>query len=111
VLIDRLHVDDGGDLGGAAGLRGRPVSATLLATPATVDDVQQLRELAVAGRAEIGATLLDDLLVVRLLADDTAVAARCLADPAAWLRGPSRPTATHLGYVNDMERRRTRPWN
>jgi urease accessory protein len=77
VLIDRLRVDDGSDLGGMAGLRGRPVSATLLATPATADDVQQLRELAGAGGAggaEIGVTLLDDLLVARLLADDTAAA-------------------------------------
>ena len=82
VLIDRLRVDDGGDLGGAAGPRGHPVSATLLVTPATADDVQQLRELAVAGRAEIGVTLLDDVLAVRLLADDTAVAKNVMQD--AW---------------------------
>lgn len=82
VLLERLRVDDGGDLGGAAGLRGHPVSATLLVTPATADDVQQLRELAVAGRAEIGVTLLDDLLAVRLLADDTAVAKNVMQD--AW---------------------------
>jgi urease accessory protein len=82
VLIDRLRVDDGGDLGGAAGLRGHPVSATLLATPASADNVQQLRDLAVAGRAEIGVTLLEDLLAARLLADDTAAAKAVLH--SAW---------------------------
>jgi len=51
-------------------------------TPATADDVQRLRELAVAGGAEIGVTLLDDLLVARLLADDTAAAKEVLH--SAW---------------------------
>ena len=82
VLIDRLRVDDDGDLGGAAGLRRHPVTATLLATPATVDDVQQLRELAFAGGTELGVTLLDDLLAARLLADDTAAAKEVLQ--TAW---------------------------
>lgn len=82
VLIDRLRVDDDGDLGGAAGLRRHPVTATLLATPATVDDVQQLRELAFAGGTDLGVTLVDDLLAARLLADDTAAAKEVLQ--TAW---------------------------
>jgi len=78
VLVDRLRVANAEDLVSPAGLRGHAVVATLVATPATADDAQRLRALALAGRAELGVTLLDGLLVARLLADDTAVA------KAAW---------------------------
>jgi urease accessory protein len=82
LLIDRLRVAGGADLRGAAGLRGHPVVATLLISPATPDDVGQLRALEVGGHGALGVTLLDGLLVARLLADDTAVAKGTLR--AAW---------------------------
>jgi urease accessory protein len=82
LLIDRLRVAGGADLRGAAGLRGHAVVATLLAVPATADDVGQLRALEVGSHGALGVTLIDGLLVARLLADDTAVAKDTLR--AAW---------------------------
>jgi len=73
LLSERLRVDAeqaaGGGLDAPSGLRGFPISATLVATGAKVAD----RDAAAARiRAEsdlaVGVTLLDDLLVVRALA-------------------------------------------
>ncbi|MBK5929138.1 urease accessory protein UreD [Halochromatium salexigens] len=78
LLSERLRLDMGLDLegepstkglDGPSGLRGQPISATLVATGATAGDLQVARALvpAVPGLA-LGLTLLDDLLVVRALA-------------------------------------------
>lgn len=68
-LLERLTVTPE-RLDASTGLRGRPVTASLLATPATRAELKEARELtdAVTGS---GATLMDDLLVVRYLGDST----------------------------------------
>lgn len=55
---------------GKAGLRGQPVNATLLATPAGKNELEQVREL-LGETANAGVTLIDNLLVVRYLGDST----------------------------------------
>jgi urease accessory protein len=82
LLAERLRIDDGQGLSGPAGLRGHPVVATLLVTPATAEDVGELRELAAGCISPFGVTLIDGLLVARLLAEDTLVAKRLLQ--SAW---------------------------
>ncbi len=69
LLLDRLTLTPE-RLNGAAGLRGLPVSATLVATPASQADLEQVREL-IADAPSTGATLLGDLLVLRYLGDST----------------------------------------
>jgi urease accessory protein len=69
LLLERLTVS-AQRLDGAAGLRGWPVNATLVATPATNTELALVREL-IADAPNTGATLLDDLLVVRHLGDST----------------------------------------
>lgn len=69
LLHDRLTVT-AQRLNGAAGLRGFPVNATLVATPASPSDVDRTRNV-LGNTPNIGATLLDDLLVVRYLGDST----------------------------------------
>lgn len=69
LLLERLAVAPE-RLGGAAGLRGAPVTATLIATPASQTELEQLRALT-ADRHDAGVTLLDDLLVLRYLGDST----------------------------------------
>ena len=69
LLLDRITVTPE-RLDGAAGLRGWPVNATLLATPATQTELEQVREL-LADAPNTGVTLIDDLLVVRHLGDST----------------------------------------
>lgn len=77
LLLDRLVVKSEQDLWSAAGLRGQPVFATLLATPATMDILETVRpfcEEIILGSA--GATLLNGVLVVRYLGNSTAQAHR-----------------------------------
>lgn len=69
LLLDRLRVNTH-SLNGAAGLRGLPVNATLLATPAGDAELEQVRAL-LAEAPNTGVTLIDDLLVVRYLGDST----------------------------------------
>lgn len=69
LLLERLAVN-AQRLTAAAGLRGLPVTATLVATPAGNDELEQVRAL-LADVACAGVTLLDDLLVVRYLGDST----------------------------------------
>lgn len=69
LLLDRLTVT-AERLNGAAGLRGCPVNATLLATPATQTELEAVRELS-AGVPGTGVTLLGDMLVLRYLDDST----------------------------------------
>ena len=57
-------------LDGAASLRGLPVSATMVATPATRAELEQVREV-LPDEPIAGVTLLDGLLVVRYLGSST----------------------------------------
>lgn len=82
LLVDRLRTKGTEGLVGAAGLRHYPVVATLLVTPASAEDTRRVREIALPGAGEFGATLLDGLLVVRVLAEDTLAARRILQ--SAW---------------------------
>ncbi len=69
LLLERLRVTPD-KLHAKAGLRGLPVNATLLATPAGATELDQVRELLLA-TPDAGVTLIDDLLVVRYLGDST----------------------------------------
>jgi urease accessory protein len=69
LLIERLRVDGDASLDGRAGLRGFPVSATFLATGADRDALKIARgRLTDATGYPVGATLIDDLLLIRALA-------------------------------------------
>ncbi|NCC28089.1 MAG: urease accessory protein UreD [Gammaproteobacteria bacterium] len=69
LLTDRLRVAGTSSLDGPAGLRGLPVSATFLATGADRDDLEIARgRLTEAAGYPVGATLIDDLLLIRALA-------------------------------------------
>lgn len=71
LLMERLRIDEAGDLDGASGLRGHPVTATFLASEAGPDDLSAVRErLGASADRPAAATLVDRLLVVRCL--DTA---------------------------------------
>lgn len=83
LLLERLHVGGASQLARGAELRGFPVSATMLLTPAGQ------RELALARGAVhsapdqlVGITLVGDVLIVRLLGNGTEQARACLA--AIW---------------------------
>ena len=71
LLIDRLHVT-GGDamLDAACGLGGAAAIGTLLAFPATAEDVAAARALPLGGR--LGVTLVDGLLLCRCVGPDIA---------------------------------------
>jgi len=89
LLIERLRITAAADLDGAAGLRGHPVSATLIATPASRDQLT-LVQAYLTDEAEILAstTLIDDVLLLRVLAHDAARATRILRGAWALLREP-----------------------
>lgn len=77
LLLDRLLIQGERDVLSAAGLRGQPVFATLLATPADLDLLETVRpfcEDLTLGTA--GVTLLNGVLVVRYLGNSTAQAQR-----------------------------------
>jgi urease accessory protein len=67
-LLERLHLEQGSRLDAGPALRGHAVTATLLATPAGTAELAVARAL-LGQHPETcaGATLLEDLLVVRLL--------------------------------------------
>lgn len=69
LLVERLRVTPQGRHG-AAGLRGLPVTATLLATPAGTEELAWVQSL-LEDSLSSGVTLLDNLLVVRYLGDTT----------------------------------------
>ena len=73
LLAERLRVTDAADLDRPTGLRGWPVTGTLLASGVVAADVDAARAVAgqCAGDVLTGVTLLDDLLVARALADST----------------------------------------
>ena len=71
VLLDRRRASTE-TLELPAGLRGHAVTATLLATPAGAESLEAARgQVCQSGESIGGATLLDDLLVVRLLGGST----------------------------------------
>ena len=69
LLLERLRITPQGRLG-AAGLRGRPVTAALVATPAGQTELETAVALLGEGD-QAGVTLLEHLLVVRYLGDST----------------------------------------
>lgn len=72
LVADRLRVAGAADLDRPAGLRGRPVSGTFLATGADGDDLDAARTALGDGAGALtGVTLLDDVLIARALADTT----------------------------------------
>lgn len=84
LLLERLMVTPE-RLNGAAGLRGLPVNATLVATPAGEIELGQVREL-LADTLNAGVTLLGDLLVVRYLGDSTEQCRRLFIEIWAAIR-------------------------
>ncbi len=75
LLLDRLLIADETALHATAGLRGQPVVATLLATPASTALVELARiQCAALPNGQAGATLLNGVLVVRYLGNSTAQA-------------------------------------
>lgn len=69
LLLERLRLSDGEGLDAVSGLRGHPVSGTLVASGAEKGDLEALRDGRHPDAGLLwGATLLDDLLVVRCLA-------------------------------------------
>lgn len=77
VLTDRLRVAGMSRLDGPAGLRGFPVCATFVATGARADALDAARHrLSKAAAYPVGATLIDDLLVVRALAPEVEPVSR-----------------------------------
>lgn len=78
ILLDRLRIQDRGDLDGPSGLRGYPVCATLIASGAAAPDVEAARDAARApSQVLLGITLMEDLLIVRALAHSI--------EPVHWL--------------------------
>ncbi|RKT43717.1 urease accessory protein UreD [Thiocapsa rosea] len=77
VFTDRLRVAGLSSLDGAAGLRGFPVCATFVATGARADALDAARHrLSEVAPSPVGATLIDDLLVVRALAPEVEPVSR-----------------------------------
>lgn len=72
LLTERLCIETEEDLSGPAGLRDYPVVASLYAVCDDEALLQRCREKLYDGPGEAGATLLDGLLVARLLAPSTA---------------------------------------
>ena len=74
IVRERLRVAGVGSLDGASGLRGQPVSATLLMTGADAAFLSKVRDVAetvVADRLVHGITRIEDVLIVRALAQTT----------------------------------------
>jgi urease accessory protein len=81
VLSERLRVAGGLSLDGTAGLRGFPVCATFVATGAGPDTLETARRrLSAAVGHPVGATLVDDLLLVRVLAPEVESVSRLFID-------------------------------
>lgn len=89
LLVERLRVAGEQSLNGAAGLRGHPITATLIATPATREHLSlALDHLQTEHDTLCAATLVDDVLLIRHLGNDAAVATRQLRELWALLRKP-----------------------
>jgi urease accessory protein len=71
LLEERLRIGGGAGLDGPAGLRGFPVCASLIAAGATMETLALARRrLDVAPGFPVGATLVEDLLLIRALAPE-----------------------------------------
>jgi urease accessory protein len=78
LLLERLRISDGDGLDGPSGLRGLPVAGTLIAIGADAEQLTEARTVIEQWPdLLVGATLLDDLLVVRALAHRTEAVMRC----------------------------------
>ncbi len=87
LLKDRLRITSSRDMAGPSGLRGRSVTGTFAATGCTDAMLAPLRELTdLAENMLTGATLLDDLLVVRALGDSSDQVKQLFGNLWAWLR-------------------------
>jgi len=86
LLLERLRVTPQGRWG-AAGLRGLPVTASLLATPAGAAELDWVRSQLDEALTS-GVTLLDNLLVVRYLGDSTEECRNLFTRIWAGLRPP-----------------------
>lgn len=97
LFIDRLNIQTDHDLSGTAGLRQQPVTATLLATPATDQTLEQARLCCAQplAQGDAGVTRVNDVLIVRYLGNSTAEAHRLLR--AVW--HVIRPTVTERTAV------------
>ncbi len=73
LLVEGQRVLDKQALDAAAGLRGQPMQATLLAFPCTGEHLKQVQnQLVISGASPlIAATLIDDLLVIRALGNNS----------------------------------------
>lgn len=80
LFIDRLSINNGQDLQGAAGLRNQPVMATLLATPANTEALELARTCSEMPlpQGNAGVTLMNGVLIVRYLGGSTAEAHQLL---------------------------------
>jgi len=88
LLVERLRLGHERDLHGAAGLRGKPVTATLFASvadDAALTRVQHYLEQC-PNTLHAAATRLDGLLVIRCLGDDTSALLTLLRGLWALLR-------------------------
>ncbi|HBR97946.1 MAG TPA: urease accessory protein, partial [Gammaproteobacteria bacterium] len=87
LLWERLQVAAEPDLDALAGLRGHPVNATLVATGADASLLEAIQSnWSAIDSGGIGHTLLDDILVSRLLCHSTEQTHRVLTAIWAWLR-------------------------
>ncbi|WP_295449850.1 urease accessory protein UreD [uncultured Thiodictyon sp.] len=72
LLLERLLIDDGAGLNGPTGLRGHPVTGTLMATGADAQDLAAVRTDAMPPSDLLwGATLVGDVLIARCVAAGT----------------------------------------
>ncbi|MES9970219.1 MAG: urease accessory protein UreD [Candidatus Thiodiazotropha sp.] len=98
LLHERLTIDSSKDLDAAAGLRGKPVFASLYATTQDETLAGQLRDLIPEqNHRQLGITQVDGLLIARYLGDSTEMARRLFIEiwkalrPALLNRSPSVP--------------------
>ena len=79
LLVDALHINNRDDLVSTAGLRGQPVTGTLVATLGESSSLDELRRMAGSNANELGLTVVDGLLVARYLGDSTEMARKLFA--------------------------------
>jgi urease accessory protein len=83
LLLERLRLRGPASLQAPAGLRGRAATATLVGTGADAPALDRVREVLQGfPRLDAGATLLDDVLVLRVLGDQGEPVRNLLS--AAW---------------------------
>ena len=82
LLVENQRVLDRQTLSAAAGLRDHPIQATLLAFPCNEDHLETVREYLTKNGAStrLGVTLIDGLLVVRALGNNSEVLKKKFAE-------------------------------